>query len=156
MPQSNESFISTMKNILAAVDFSDVTDAVVEAAYEQASLSRGMLRVVHAAAPEPVFVGYGAVPVEDIALHQEDLEASQKKLDSIVDGLKERGVEAVSNIPEGPVLDGILKEIKDHDIDLVVVGSHGHGALFNLVAGSVTQGLIHKAKVPVLVVPSKP
>lgn len=147
-------FISIMKNILAAVDFSDVTDAVVKAAYEQASHFRGMLRVVHAATTEPVFVGYGAVPVENIALHQEDLEASQKKLDKIVDGLKERGVETVSHMPEGPVLDGLLKEIKDNDIDLVVVGSHGHGALFNLVAGSVTQGLIHKAKVPILVIPS--
>ena len=59
-----------MKNILAAVDFSDVTDAVVEAAFEQAVLSKATLRIVHAAAPEPVYVGYVASPVQDFTFRE--------------------------------------------------------------------------------------
>ena len=48
-----------------------------------------------------------------------------------------------------------ITEIEDNGIELVVVGSHGHGAVFNIIAGSVTQALLHRAKVPVLVVPTK-
>jgi len=36
-----------------------------------------------------------------------------------------------------------------------VMGSHGHGAVYNLLVGSVTAGVLKSAKCPVLVVPSK-
>jgi nucleotide-binding universal stress UspA family protein len=144
-----------MKNILAAVDFSDVTDAVIEAAFEQAVHSNAVVRVVHAAPPIPVYVGYGAAPVQDIIFRTDDLESEQAKLDAIVDRFRDRGVDAVADLPEGPVVDSLMKEIEEHNIDMVIVGSHGHGAVFNIIAGSVTQALLHKAKVPVLVVPTK-
>ena len=144
-----------MKNILVPVDFSDVTEAVVEAAFEQAVSSDALIRVVHAAAATPAFVGYGAEVVPEIEIHEKILEGEQKQLDEIVNGLRERGVFAESDLPEGPIVDSLMKEIEENDIDLVVVGSHGHGAVFNIIAGSVTQALLRRARVPVLVVPSK-
>jgi hypothetical protein len=36
---------------------------------------------------------------------------------------------------------------------MVVLGSHGHGAFYNLIVGSVAEGVIRHSKVPVLVVP---
>jgi nucleotide-binding universal stress UspA family protein len=144
-----------MKTILAAVDFSDVTDAVVEAVYEQASSTKAIVHVVHASVPEPVFVGYGATPVQDLTFHEENLKEEQAKLDTIVNRLKERGIDAFAHLSEGPAVDTLLDSIGETKAYMIVVGSHGHGALFNLVAGSVTQALLHKAKVPVLVVPSR-
>lgn len=145
-----------MKNILVAVDFSDVTDAVIEATCELAALSNARVRLVHAVAHEFAYVGYGAIPGQDVVFTPEDMEADQTKLTALVDRLTERGVDAMSALVEGPIADTLLEEIENNAIDLVIVGSHGHGALFNLVAGSVTQALLHKAKVPVLVVPSRP
>ena len=144
-----------MKTILAAVDFSDVTDAVIEAAYEQAAPKRALIRVVHAAAPDPAFVGYGAGPVHEIEFRQRTLDDEERKLNSMVERLRERGVQAVSDLPEGPIVETLLKEVENNDVDMIVVGSHGHGAVFNIIAGSVTQALLHRAKVPVLVVPTK-
>ena len=50
----------------------------------------------------------------------------------------------------------ISKEIRDfvarHGIDLVVIGSHGHGALANVALGSVATKLIATLSVPILVV----
>jgi nucleotide-binding universal stress UspA family protein len=38
---------------------------------------------------------------------------------------------------------------------LIVIGSHGHGALYHLFAGDVASGILKDAKCPVLVVPSR-
>jgi nucleotide-binding universal stress UspA family protein len=111
---------------------------------------------VHAAASEPVFVGIGGTGViPDMEFYEQILESDQKQLDAIVCSLKERGVNAESDLPEGPIVDSLITEIEDNGIELVVVGSHGHGAVFNIIAGSVTLALLHRAKVPVLVVPTK-
>ena len=144
-----------MKTILVAVDFSDVTDAVVEAAYDQAMASRGVLKFVHVCSPEPDFVGYGSTPVVNVDLREKTLVHETKKLEKMAERMEERGVEASTLLVEGPIVDSLLKEIEENDYDMIVSGSHGHGALFNLVVGSVTSALLHHAKVPVLVVPSE-
>ncbi len=46
----------------------------------------------------------------------------------------------------------IAKYVKKHDIDLVVLGSHGEGALANLVLGSVATKVIAVLQIPVLIV----
>lgn len=46
----------------------------------------------------------------------------------------------------------IAKMAEDGKFDLVVMGSHGHGALMNLVVGSVATQVLAGCKVPVLVV----
>jgi len=37
---------------------------------------------------------------------------------------------------------------------MIVMGSHGHGALYELLVGSITQGVLKAAKCPVVVVPA--
>jgi nucleotide-binding universal stress UspA family protein len=36
-----------------------------------------------------------------------------------------------------------------------MLGSHGHGALFHLLIGSVSEGVIRQASCPVIIVPAK-
>lgn len=40
--------------------------------------------------------------------------------------------------------------------DAIVLGSHGHGALYDLLVGSVAEGVLRRAPCPVVVVPSRP
>ncbi|RYD51562.1 MAG: universal stress protein [Verrucomicrobiaceae bacterium] len=49
-----------------------------------------------------------------------------------------------------PVLDYVQKI----GGDLVIVGSHGHGAVASLLLGSVAEGMVRKAVVPTLVIPA--
>ena len=48
-----------------------------------------------------------------------------------------------------------LQEMVRLKADVVVMGSHGHSALRNVLVGSVTEGVLRKAGCPVLVVPRK-
>lgn len=52
----------------------------------------------------------------------------------------------------GNVAASIAKFVKKHDIDLVVMGSHGEGALTNLVLGSIATKVIATVKTPILIV----
>ncbi len=63
------------------------------------------------------------------------------------------GVQYQSSWTTGDISTAIANHVKKHGIDLVVVGSHGHGALANLALGSVATKVIASVKVPVLIVP---
>tara|TARA_Y100000588_G_scaffold55315_1_gene52798 strand:+ start:1553 stop:1972 length:420 start_codon:yes stop_codon:yes gene_type:complete len=129
------------ENILAAVDFSDFTDAVIDAACEQASLSGVLIRVVHVAALDPAYVGFNTGPVYDFEYWKRTLDEEDNKLKSIVYKFNEHRVHAVPDLPEEPIVEILLKEVDYNDIDLIFVGPHGHGDVFNIIAGSAAQAL---------------
>ena len=40
------------------------------------------------------------------------------------------------------------------DVDMIVVGSHGRSAMYQLLVGSVSEGVLHKSECPIVVVPT--
>ena len=50
---------------------------------------------------------------------------------------------------------GITRESEEIDADLIVVGSHGHSAIYDVLVGSYSAGILRKSDVPVLVVPTR-
>lgn len=52
----------------------------------------------------------------------------------------------------GPPADEIAELAEKEHFDLIVLGSHGHGALANLVLGSVVTGVLARCSTPVLIV----
>jgi nucleotide-binding universal stress UspA family protein len=48
----------------------------------------------------------------------------------------------------------VLAQAKRLKADVIVLGSHGHGAVYNLVVGSTANGVLKHAPCPVLVVPA--
>jgi nucleotide-binding universal stress UspA family protein len=66
--------------------------------------------------------------------------------------LVRHGIKAKSERKVGPAGPAIAKCATDGKYDLVVMGSHGHGAVLNLVMGSVANQVLAHCKVPVLLV----
>ena len=66
---------------------------------------------------------------------------------------KKKGIKPVTVIRSGHPVKEILKEARRSKSNLIIIGSHGKGALESAVLGSVTYGLIHNnTKYPVLVI----
>jgi nucleotide-binding universal stress UspA family protein len=144
-----------MRRILVPVDFSDVTDAVMDTAVRLAQAFESALCIVHVAPEEPDFVGYDPGPQSVRQAEANALQTKHKRLEATKESLTERGLDAEALLVQGPTLEKILEKVSQLDANLVVMGSHGHTALYELLVGSITEGVLRRAPCPVLVVPSR-
>ncbi len=79
-------------------------------------------------------------------------EEAEKVLAPTVKFLLRHGINAKSEWKAGSVGMAIAQLAEKGKFDLVIMGSHGHGALVNLVMGSVATQVLAHCKVPVLMV----
>ncbi|MEY2831959.1 MAG: hypothetical protein RLZZ574_1217, partial [Cyanobacteriota bacterium] len=56
---------------------------------------------------------------------------------------------------QGATIETILREASKLRADMIIIGSHGHGALYRALVGNVTEGVIRKALCPILVIPAQ-
>lgn len=144
-----------MNTILVPLDFSDVTPRVVEVAAKMAQASTGSLVLLHVHPPEPPMVSYEAVSAETPFNPDIDVEPERKQLRDWMAVLSDRGIEVQALHMQGPPTDQILAAAEANGASMIVMGSHGHGAVFDLLVGNVTHGVLHGAKCPVTVVPAR-
>ena len=83
---------------------------------------------------------------------QYQLEESEKVLAPVTKFLLRHGIDAKTTWKVGHAGDTIAKFAESGKFDLLVMGSHGHGTLTNLVMGSVATAVVANSKVPVLLV----
>ena len=68
--------------------------------------------------------------------------------------MAQEGVKVTLDEPTGAVAEEILRQADAINADLIVMGTHGHGAMYNLLVGSATKGVLKHSTRPVLLVPS--
>jgi nucleotide-binding universal stress UspA family protein len=144
-----------MKNLLVPVDLSASQPAVVAKAVELARALDGGLWLLHVAEPDPGFVGYDAGPQvvrDDVALRYRE---EHRSLQHTADELRSAGVDVTALLVQGATVETILTEAERLEADLIVMGSHGHGALYQALLGSVSSGVLSKTRRPVLIVPAR-
>lgn len=66
--------------------------------------------------------------------------------------VREAGLTADMNVLQGPAPDAILRVAETEGYDLIVMGSRGLGQFQGLLIGSVSDRVLHHAKIPVLIV----
>ena len=140
-------------NILVAVDLSPGSDKVVAAAGRIAQSTGAEVFVVHIAEPEPEFVGYDAGPEVVRKQVADELHREHRDVQALAQGLRDQGVEATALLIRGPTVETALKEAENLGAEMIVVGSHGHGAVYDVLVGSYSAGIIRRSELPVLVVP---
>ncbi|MDX2370070.1 MAG: universal stress protein [Colwellia sp.] len=99
--------------------------------------------------------------IED--LHQHSVDDLHKEINNSIDqfcleeldGEEFPGGKPVADIIEGSPAATIISMAEDKNVDLIVMGSHGHSALNNLFIGSVADKVANRTTKPVLLVPLK-
>ena len=79
-------------------------------------------------------------------------EESERVLAPVAKFLLRHGIDAKSAWKVGPTGETIAKFADAGKFDLLLMGSHGHGALGNLVMGSVATQVLAHCRVPILLV----
>jgi nucleotide-binding universal stress UspA family protein len=141
---------STMK-ILLAVDGSEYTARMLDylAAHKEWSNAGHAFTVFNAVLPVPHRAAAFAGP--DLVHNFYDGEA-RDVLDPVRAALAVHGIEAAFAHKVGHPADEIAAFATHGKFDLVIMGSRGHGALANLVLGSVAMKVLARCTVPVLLV----
>jgi nucleotide-binding universal stress UspA family protein len=109
--------------------------------------------VLHVAEPEPDFVGYDAGPEVVRTQVAEELHREHREVQALAQRLRDRDIDATALLIRGPTVDTALREAASLEAGLIVVGSHGHGAVYDVLVGSYSAGIIRRSELPVLVVP---
>ncbi|MGD9548650.1 MAG: universal stress protein [Candidatus Krumholzibacteriia bacterium] len=141
--------------ILVAVDFSDASESVVARASALAGPLGAEIWLIHVAEPDPDFVGFAAGPQFKRDMVAEDLHRDHAALEEMAAGIREGGIPCTPLLIQGPTVEKILAEADKLAVDLIVIGSHGKGAVKRMLFGSVSQGILQGTGVPVVVVPTR-
>ncbi|AHF91502.1 universal stress protein UspA [Opitutaceae bacterium TAV5] len=141
-----------MKTLLVPVDFSGATRALL-ATVEKLATPGARVFFLHSLTPPIVTTDYGVgveMLHETIALARK---TAVRQLEHLVKTAEARGFKAAAILENGPAAPAIVETARKRKVDAIVLGAHGHTALYNLIIGSTTQAVLKKATCPVVVVP---
>jgi len=142
-----------MKNILVALDFSEITPQVITTAKELALGMKAKLSIIHIDYLMPFLNQYGINHVLALQAFQDQLKKSENYLNSLEEELTQAGIEATCQLVQGTTIDSILHETEKVTADLVIIGAHMHGKLHNLLFGNIHEAIVRQANCPILIVP---
>ncbi|MGF1472730.1 MAG: universal stress protein [Rubrobacteraceae bacterium] len=140
-----------LKKVLLATDGSEDATAATRAAADLSKRLGAELYVIHAWEKPPEY-SYPGVPrsLDTAAFFQRHAEEVLEREREHLAGLEARVTEAFLEL--GRAADGILDFSEHIGVDLVVIGSRGHGAFRRVALGSVSEEVVHHASCPVVVV----
>ena len=141
-----------MKSILVAVDASEASQAALRQATEIAKAFSARLVLVNIVDVTRLLAvaGYETpYPIDAIEIMRAD---AKTILDGATTTCTDAGVTSIEMTGEGEAVDEILDIAKNEHVDMIALGTHGRQGLSRLFLGSVAEGVLRRADVPVLVV----
>ena len=95
--------------------------------------------------------------IEAVGMNFDQLQAgwrqqAQVQLDESLTEDERRSLRAVAETRVGYPFLEIIRYAQTHDVDLIVLGTHGRGAIEHMLLGSVAEKVVRKAPCPVLTV----
>ena len=143
-----------MKTFLVPVDFSAVSGKIIDAAITFARSLGGKVALLHVI-PPPIITTEYALPVEAM---QEAIvtgeRAATNKLEAYSALFRSAGLTVESVMRHGPPVHAILDEAAKANADFIIMGSHGHGKIYDLLVGSTASGVLKGAHCGVIIMPA--
>ena len=139
----------SLKKILFPTDFSVASRAALPFAQALAETYGSTILVAHAVAPQPL---YPEVTDHFLGLNDQAWRNARRKLDEFVEDRRIAPLPCATLLHRGDVADVIPAMIHEHDVDLVVLGTHGRHGVGKLILGSAAEKIYRTASCPVLTV----
>jgi len=154
MPAEDSESLPRMQTIVVAIDGSELSTYALRVAAHMAQQDQARVVAVHVR--HVAAAGLGAADVvgtlDTSRFYDAALEVAQDAKKSATKVLGGAGLTGWTyEERSGPQVESLVEAINEHHGDLVVVGSHGHNPLYDLIVGSIAQGLLTHAPVSVLV-----
>ena len=157
-----------LKRILVPTDFSDTSQAAVQYGVAFARAFGAKLYLMHAVAPlelETILEGErvvedsigGGVAVSSAPASLDEIahNAAHAQLAKVLTEDEEQELQPeyeLRSSGQGGAYVEVVRCAQEHDIDLIVMGTHGRGFMAHLLMGSVAEKVVRKAPCPVLTV----
>ena len=150
--------------VLIALDYDPTAQKVANEGYALAKSMNAEVTLLHVMSNPVYFSSVQNAPITGMtdSLGVDPLvfdadnrlkEVSQHFLDTIKHHFRDNSIETV--LEEGDFADTILMKAKGIGADILVMGSHSHRWLENIVLGSVTAKVLRLTSIPLFVVPTK-
>ncbi len=143
-----------MKKIIVPIDFSKHSEYALEAASILAKKNNSQILALH------------MLEISDSMLINSDneqnakavffLKLAEQKFDSFLEKDYLEGVDVIPIVKHFKVFSEVSKVVKEHNADLVVMGSHGTSGFSEIFVGSNTEKVVRHSEIPVLVIKNKP
>ncbi len=141
-------------NILVAIDLSSASQKILDKAKTLALALSAKVCLLHVIEGEPDFLEDEPDLQNSSDQGQQEFPQEHKDLQKEVDALRKSGIDTKGLLSQGSIVDVILQKSKQLEIDIIIVGTHGHGGVHHMIFGSVSEGVLRSTSCPVLVIPT--
>ena len=143
----------SIKTVLVPTDFSDASEHALKYGKAMARAFGASLHLVHVMEDLLAHAWAAEVYVASMPNLRDEVEKeSQIRLSAMLTTEERTELKAhVALVAGNPFLE-IIRYAKAHDIDLIVMGTHGRGPIAHMLLGSVAEKVVRKSPCPVLTV----
>ena len=140
-----------LKHILFPTDFSDYANHARPYAVELAKKFGAKVTIIHVIAAPTYAVSY-EIAVDVSLLHEEIQKGAEKRIRELAESMRAEGIEISTIVEVGSGFPEIIRAARDGEAGLIVMATHGWGAVKHLLLGSTAERIVRKAPCPVLTV----
>ena len=140
----------TMTRILVPIDFSEISEFALQVAVQIAEKQNSIIYILHSVEmPQGTL---GAASNSELPESLFFIKLVEKRFETLLKVPYLQNARTEEIIGNDAVFNDVNHVIEKHDIDLVIMGSHGQNGIKEFFIGSNTEKVVRTAKVPVLVI----
>jgi len=149
--EKNPTHALAVKNVLFATDFSAASEAALPYAVALCRRFGSTLHMVHVLSEVNVLMATGGVDYVSMGTIYEDANTEAKeRMEQLAANL--HGIDHHSYLRHGEVWSNLAGVMRDKEVDLIVLGTHGRTGFGKLLLGSVAEDILRHARCPALTV----
>jgi len=137
--------------ILVPTDGSDSAKYAFLTAVDLASKLDAEIMLLHTTFTPQAYWGYNLA--HEVNISEEEIEQiGNETINETIKDIKTQGVTLSSKLVSGSPGHTIVETAEEEKADLIIMGSHGHGPISGTLIGSVSQKVLAKSNIPVMIV----